>query len=54
MELVLAGKVVSMFLAIFFGAPWIGMAFRGQAIAASQTFFVTVGIVGFVTLQWLL
>jgi len=53
-ELILAGKVVSLWLLFYYGVPWFGKAFRGQAIAATQTAALAAGAVGFITLQWLL
>lgn len=50
----LAGKVLSLFIAIAYGSAWAVKAARGQAVAEMQTFLATVGIVGFVTLQWLI
>ena len=52
-EIILAGKVVSLYLAIAYGAPWVVKAIRGQDIAEMQTVATAAGIVGFITLQWL-
>jgi hypothetical protein len=49
----LAGKVASLWLGIYYGAPWMVRAFRNQSAAWTQTMAMTGGVVGFITLQWL-
>lgn len=53
-ELILAGKVVSLFLAIAFGFVNIVKAFRGQSFSSANNYMMSAGITTFVTLQWLI
>ena len=52
--LILAGKVSSLYLAIASGSAFAVKWSRGQPIASMQNVAASIGIVGFVTLQWLL
>ncbi len=50
----LAAKILCLFIGTSYGASWMVKAFRGQALSDLQTGLMTGGIIGFVTLQWLL
>lgn len=53
-EIVLAGKVVGLFLGISYGFACVGRGFNGESVSQAQIFIMTSGIVTFVTLQWLI
>lgn len=52
--MILAGKVICLFIGLAYGAAWFGKLIRGQPIGDLQTFLMVGGGVGFVTLQWLI
>ena len=52
--LILAAKIVSLYLAIAYGVALAIKWSRGQTIVAMQNGFMTGGIVAFITLQWLM
>lgn len=52
--MILAGKVIFLFVGLAYGAAWVVKAFRSQPIADMQTVLMVGGLVGFITLQWLL
>ena len=52
--MILAGKVISLLLVFMFMPAMVVCAMRGQAVAAGNVFFTACGLVGFITLQWLL
>ena len=54
MEYILIGKVGFLLLAFAYSVPlFIGGVKHGQRVSSAQTFLWSVGVVGFITLQWL-
>ena len=53
-ETILALKIVSLGLAVAYSVPvFVGGAAQGGRVSFGQTLLWTIGVVGFVTLQWL-
>jgi hypothetical protein len=49
----LIGKVIFLLLAVCYSVPVVFGFARGATIGAAQTMLWGIGIVGFITLQWL-
>lgn len=54
MDYILTGKVISLFLVFSYGGAYAVKWTRGQAIGEFIALLATTGIVGFITLQWLI
>ena len=54
MDYILIGKVISLFLVFGYGGAYAVRWTRGQTIGEFIAWLATTGIVGFITLQWLL
>jgi len=53
-EIILAGKIISLFVAIAFGFINVVKSTYGHPITQSNNYVMSAGITGFVTLQWLI
>ena len=54
MDYILIGKVISLFLAFGYGGAYAVKWTRGQPIGEFIAWMAVIGIVGFITLQWLI
>lgn len=52
--MILAGKIAFLMLFVCYSVPVVLAGARGQKVYGLQTFLWGSGLVGFVTLQWLL